>query len=106
MAASSERLLPTQLADGQFYGAVHHPARVAGLVLSEVVHAKPLCVPEHSHKLSYFSLLLEGDYDEGPRGSLTTYQSFNVIFNPSGAEHEGRIGPQGSRMFTVELDQA
>ncbi len=105
MPASGERLLPTQLADGQFYGAVRRPVRAAGLVFSEVVHAKPLSVPEHSHRLSYFSLLLDGDYDEGPRGRLTSYQPFNVIFNPSGAEHEGIIGPKGSRMFTIELDE-
>ena len=105
MAASGERLLPTQLADGQFYGAVQRPARAAGLVFSEVIHTKPLHVPEHSHRLSYFSLVLDGNYDEGPRGCLTSYKSFNVIFNPRGAEHEGIIGPRGSKFFTVELDQ-
>jgi AraC family transcriptional regulator len=104
MAARAERLLPTQLADGEFYGAVNRPARVSGLVFSEVVHDHALHVPEHSHRLAYFSLVLDGYYEEGQRNRLVPYAPYTLIFNPTGVEHEGVIGPKGGKFFTVELE--
>jgi AraC family transcriptional regulator len=101
--AAPERFTSTQLADGQFYGAINGAARCSGLVFSEVVHNHAVRVPEHSHRLAYFALVLDGHYEEGQKNRLVPYGPYNLIFNPTGVEHEGMIGSKGSKFFTVEL---
>lgn len=106
MAARGEQFVSQQLADGQFYGDIHQATRASGLVFSELDHAEARYIPEHSHKLSYFTLVLGGHYEEGPRHHLAGYDPFTLIFNPAGVEHEGQIAAGGAKFFTVELEDS
>ncbi len=105
MAARGERLFSQQLADGQFYGDVQSAARSAGLVLSELAHPEASRMPAHSHQLSYFTLVLDGHYEEGGPHHYTQFGPYTMIFNPAGAEHESVVQPGGASFFTVELER-
>ncbi len=64
MSADIKAYPGTYLRPGQFYGEVVKKHEWSGLVLSELKHSIRRKLPEHSHKLAYFCLLIKGDYSE------------------------------------------
>jgi AraC family transcriptional regulator len=74
----------------------------AGVVLTEVRHAVGKAVPEHQHQAPYFSLLLEGAYEERGDGFDLRYEPYTLVFHSAGTLHEDRmLGP--CRFFAVDL---
>jgi AraC family transcriptional regulator len=76
---------------------------IAGVLLSEVRHERPLSVAPHSHAAPYFSLLLEGSYSESAVDFSVRYEPYTVVFHDPLTEHSDTIAPGGCRMFFVEL---
>ena len=100
MSATTERhLLP-----GQFYGNVVNKRSCCGLVLSELKHASPKKLAEHSHQLANFCLLIKGGYREYVGSRLIEYKPLTLIFHPPEFTHRDEIGNQGGHFFNVELD--
>ena len=91
------------LRGGEFYSPVQRRLRTSDVFLSELRQPCSRTVPRHEHELSYFTLVLQGDYLEGDRGHLDELAPFTAVFNPAGARHSTVIGPAGAVMFTVEL---
>ena len=90
------------LQPGTFYGrTISH--RVSDAVLSEVVHDVGRTVAPHRHAASYFSLLLEGSYRETAHGRTIAYEPFTLVYHAARTEHTDTIGPNGYRLFFVEL---
>jgi AraC family transcriptional regulator len=74
----------------------------AGVLLTEVRHALGKSVPEHQHEAPYFSLLLEGAYEERGEGFDLRYEPYTLVFHSAGTLHEDRmLGP--CRFFAVDL---
>lgn len=89
---------------GEFYGRVLRKHEGGGFVLSELRHETGRALPEHSHELAYFCLLLGGGYTE----QLSTrrrilYTPFTLAFHPPGTSHRDEIGRGGGRFFSVEI---
>lgn len=100
MSATSDRhLLP-----GQFYGNVVNKRSCCGLVLSELKHASPKKLAEHSHQLANFCLLIKGGYREYFGSRLIEYKPLTLIFHPPEFTHRDEIGNQGGLFFNVELN--
>jgi len=76
---------------------------IAGALLSEVTHVRPLTVAPHSHEVPYFSLLLEGSYSENATDFAVRYEPYTVVFHDAFTEHWDAIAENGCRMFFVEL---
>jgi AraC family transcriptional regulator len=75
---------------------------VAGVLLTEVRHSAAKAVDEHQHDASYFSLLLEGAYEERGAGFDLRYEPYTLVFHAAGTPHEDRmLGP--CRFFAVDL---
>jgi AraC family transcriptional regulator len=77
--------------------------RVADAVITEVRHRVGRSVPAHTHEASYFSILLEGTYSETWHETTIVYEPFTCVFHAAFTEHNDTIGPNGCRMFFVEL---
>ena len=76
--------------------------RTAGVLLSEVRHCAGKSVAEHQHDAPYFSLLLEGAYEERGAGFDLRYEPYTLVFHSAGTTHEDRmLGP--CRFFAVDL---
>ena len=74
----------------------------AGVLLTEVRHAVGKSVPEHEHEAPYFSLLLEGAYEERGEGFDLRYEPYTLAFHAARTVHEDRM--LGScRFFAVDL---
>jgi AraC family transcriptional regulator len=92
----------TVLKAGSFYGETVS-IRVADAVLTEVLHRVGRSVPAHMHEASYFSVLLEGMYSETWHETTIVYEPFTCVYHAALTEHTDTIGPNGCRMFIVEL---
>jgi AraC family transcriptional regulator len=74
----------------------------ANVVLTEVRHATAKSVAEHQHEAPYFSLLLEGAYEERGDGFDLRYEPYTLVFHAAGTLHEDvMLGP--CRFFAVDL---
>jgi len=72
------------------------------VVLTEVRHAVGKSVAEHQHEAPYFSLLLEGAYEERGDGFDLRYEPYTLVFHAARTPHEDRmLGP--CRFFAVDL---
>lgn len=94
---------PANLAAGQFYGKVPQKRSVGSSILSEIVHIDRFDVPEHSHELAYFMLVLGGSYTERFGPQTKDHDPMTVLWHRAGISHKDRIGENGARCFTVEI---
>ncbi|HET6274674.1 MAG TPA: AraC family transcriptional regulator [Candidatus Cybelea sp.] len=75
---------------------------IAGVLLTEVRHAAARSVDEHQHGASYFSLLLDGAYEERGDGFDLRYEPYTLVFHAAHTPHQDRmLGP--CRFFAVDL---
>lgn len=100
---SAARLKPANLRAGNFYGSVPQKRALPSAILSEVVHRGALDVPEHSHELAYFTLVLGGTYFEKFGARSADHRPMTIIWHRAGISHKDRIGAPGARCFTVEI---
>jgi AraC family transcriptional regulator len=91
-----------QLQPGQFYGETRS-IRIADAILSEVTHRHPRDIEEHLHAMPFFLLLLDGGYAETAGTVTINYSPLTVGFHAPMMSHSDTIGPDGARMFTIEL---
>ena len=75
-----------QLRAGEYYGSVVRRRQLSGLVLSELKHAQPRALPQHSHEFGFFSFLLKGDYEESVWDHLA-----GTISAPFAAGEHGQV---------------
>lgn len=104
MSERSNDILNTRLRPGQFYGSVINKGNCSGLILSELKHRTAKKLPEHSHQLANFCLLIEGDYTEYYCRQVFEYRPMTIMFHPPELSHRDEIGNQGGHFFNVELD--
>lgn len=76
--------------------------QTANVLLTEVRHTAAKSVDEHQHDAPYFSLLLEGSYEERGDGFDLRYEPYTLVFHSAGTIHQDRmLGP--CRFFAVDL---
>ena len=91
------------LTPGSFYGEVVRKRSGEGVILSDLRHAGPRKLPQHSHELAYFCLLLDGDYEERLGRKTVSYKPLTIMFHPPGTAHHDEIGNRGGHFFSVEV---
>jgi hypothetical protein len=89
----------------QFYGAIAGQFRERGLTFGEVIHSSERKVPDHTHEVSYYSLIISGGYDESYGRGRVYFHPFSSALTRAGTKHDGRIAPSGVRVFTVEIGE-
>lgn len=92
-----------QLQAGQYFGSVVQRRKVNGVVLSELKHTQPRALPQHSHELGFFSLLLRGDYKEWYGRQTVTHQPLTLMWHPAELQHQDAVGQRGCHFFNVEV---
>jgi len=94
---------PRDFAAGEFYGDVVRGHVSPQFVLSEIHHARGRVLPTHAHQTAYFSLLVEGRYEETYDGRRHEYDPLTVWWHRPGVVHDDAVGHSGGRFFNVEL---
>ena len=88
---------------GSFYGAVQHRHEQCGAIFTDLRHSSARKLPEHAHELSFFALLLGGDYRERYGREHKQFGPFTLAYRPAGVPHQDEIGPRGVRFFEIEI---
>jgi AraC family transcriptional regulator len=91
------------LQGGEFYGTVAEKRSFSSSIITEVVHKQGKSLPQHSHQLAFFSLLLDGSYSESYRRKNFTHRPMTISWHPSGFSHRDEIGQNGGRFFSIEI---
>jgi len=104
MGDRTNHVLDRNLRPGQFYGSVINKRSCSGLILSELTHRTGRKLPEHSHQLANFCLLIEGNYAEYYGTQLFEYKPMTIMFHPPALTHRDEIGERGGHFFNVELE--
>jgi AraC family transcriptional regulator len=91
---------------GEHYGKVFCKTNIPSAIISESVYKKSLTLPEHSHELAFFTLILQGNYSEHYGGKNLVYTPMTVLWRHSNLSHRDKIERNGSRFFFVEIKRA
>jgi AraC family transcriptional regulator len=105
MSELRANVLDARLRPGQFYGNVINKDNCSGLILSELSHKTHRKLPEHSHQLANFCLLIKGNYVEYFGGQVYEYKPMTIMFHPPELTHRDEIGNRGGHFFNIELDE-
>jgi AraC family transcriptional regulator len=92
-----------RLGVGCYYGNRVQDGEVAGFLLTDYTYQPGYRIPTHSHARSYFSLIVEGDYEETYGNRSRMCKPATVVFHPGGERHAERVGHAGARVFSVEV---
>ena len=95
-----------QLKAGEHYGSVSNKIHLPSAIVSESVYRRSLCLPEHSHELGFFTLILDGQYSEVIKGRDVFYSPQTVLWRQADTSHKDKIEVKSSRFFFVEIERA
>lgn len=85
-----------------YYTGESETWETCNVLLTEVRHAAAKSVAEHQHEAPYFSLLLDGAYEERGDSFDLRYEPYTLVFHTARTLHRDRmLGP--SRFFAVDL---
>lgn len=93
-----------KLKAGEHYGSVFHRHRIPSAFLSESVYKRSVCLPEHSHELGFFTLILDGGYSEEISRRPVVYLPQTVLWRQAEISHKDRVEADSSRFFFVEIE--
>ena len=91
---------------GEHYGSVFHKRRTDTAVFSESVYQQCMDLPEHSHELGFFTLIMDGYYSEILGSKSVVYEPQTVLWRQAELLHKDKIEMASSRFFFVEIDRA
>jgi AraC family transcriptional regulator len=91
------------LGAGEYYGRVSSNQKMSSFVLSELVHAKRVDMPAHSHELAFFSFLLNGSYSEKYGGKSFAHRPMTLSWHRPSVSHKDEVGAGGAHFFNVEI---
>lgn len=91
---------------GEHYGSVFCKTSIESAIISESVYQKSVALPEHSHELAFFTLVLQGSYTEYYGGKHLTYSPMTVLWRQADISHRDKIESNSSRFFFVEIRRA
>jgi AraC family transcriptional regulator len=89
---------------GNHYCDGFNANETGGLHVWEFSYAANKIIPNHEHQKPYICFLLEGDAIETNARDDISYSRERLVYLPKGATHTGKIGPQGTKIFSFELD--
>ena len=92
-----------KLGAGEHYGAVFHKRQTETAVFSESVYNRSMVLPEHSHELGFFTLILDGYYSEILGSKTVVYSPQTVLWRAAELTHKDRIEAASSRFFFAEI---
>ena len=95
-----------KLGAGEHYGAVFHKRRTETAVFSESVYQRSMVLPEHSHDLGFFTLIVNGYYSEILGSKTVVYSPQTVLWRQAELTHRDRIEAASSRFFFVEIQRS
>lgn len=93
-----------KLRAGEHFGIVSPRFHTPSAVLSESIYKTKLCLPEHSHELAFFTLIIKGSYSERFGSRCLDYSPMTVLWRGAETSHKDSINATSSQFFFVEVE--
>ena len=93
------------LCPGPFHGSVLKERKVADSILTEYSYAPDTNIRLHSHPFAYFSIILQGAYDETHGNKMRECRPSMLFFHPEGEVHADRFRGGPCRIFSFEIEK-
>jgi AraC family transcriptional regulator len=91
-----------KLKAGEHFGIVSPRFHTPSAVFSESVYKTTLCLPEHSHELAFFTLIVKGHYSERYGSKFFEYSPMTVLWRAAEVAHKDNIDGS-SQFFFIEV---
>src|SRR5919199_2046322 len=88
---------------GQYFGQITLNRQIDEYIFALSQHAKQTPIPNHHHINPYFTLVLEGNYQEIVGSSVCTFQKGDLVFHPAGTEHSNQFHQSAACCFNLEV---
>ena len=95
-----------KLKAGEHFGVVSEKFYTSSAVLSESIYTTKLCLPEHSHELAFFTLILKGGYSETYGSKTFEYFPMTVLWRGPEISHKDSIDAALSHFFFIEIERS
>ena len=95
-----------KLKAGEHFGVVSEKFYTSSAVLSESVYKTKLRLPEHSHELAFFTLILKGGYSETYGSKNFEYSPMTVLWRGPEISHSDSIDAAKSHFFFIEINRS
>ena len=95
-----------KLKAGEHFGIVSPRVHTPSAVYSESVYKTKLCLPEHSHELAFFTLIIKGNYSERFGSRCLEYSPMTVLWRGAEISHKDSINACSSQFFFIEIEQS
>jgi AraC family transcriptional regulator len=95
-----------RLKAGEHFGIVSPRFHTPSAVFSESVYKTKLCLPEHSHELAFFTLIVKGNYSERFGSRCLEYNPMTVLWRGAEVSHSDSINTVSSQFFFVEVQKS
>lgn len=86
-----------------FAGQTLQTRDLPGYSLAETVYPAAWKMPRHEHEAAYFSLVLQGGYDESYGAKTRSCQPASLVFHPPGENHAVVFHQERVRIFRVQV---
>jgi AraC family transcriptional regulator len=95
-----------KLKAGEHFGVVSPRFHTPSAIFSESVYKTKLCLPEHSHELAFFTLIVKGHYSECYGSKCFAYTPMTVLWRGAEVTHSDSIDVSSSQFFFIEVQQS
>jgi AraC family transcriptional regulator len=95
-----------KLKAGEHFGIVSPRFHTPSAVVSESIYKTKLRLPEHSHELAFFTLIIRGGYSEKFGSRSFVYSPMTVLWRGAEVSHSDSIDASRSQFFFVEVQQS
>jgi AraC family transcriptional regulator len=95
-----------KLKAGEHFGIVSPRIHTTSAVFSESVYKTKLTLPEHSHELAFFTLIIKGGYSEKFGSRHYSYTPMTVLWRGAETSHRDSVDANSSQFFFVEIEQS
>lgn len=89
-----------------FAGQTIQSRELMGYSLAETLYPAHWKMPRHEHEAAYFSLVLQGGYDESYGAQTRSCQPASLVFHPPGEDHAVVFHQERVRIFRVQMNNA
>ncbi len=86
-----------------FAGQTLNTRELANYSLAETLYPAGWKMPRHEHEHAYFSLVLQGGYDESYGAQRRSCQPASLVFHPPGEDHAVVFHRERVRIFRVQI---
>ena len=92
-----------KLSAGEHFGVLRCKRQAPSVIVSEFIYEEQTNLPRHSHELAFFTLVVEGFYQDRFVNKEISYKPKSILWRKENISHTDKVGNKGGRFFFIEI---